>query len=437
MGLLDSDETALMVLKVGALARLAGAGRHTRIQQWVAAHHGRATTVASAALGSLAALISLTALGAMTARYGTRGRWALLVDALSLGWLVGAITFAALMRDRAPDPRWAAIARWLLWSTLPVFCLREIGLHGLLHYGWDRWAALFISAWLVVLIGLQLVASTPERLHKALQRLRDRGVLSESVEAGDGMERDLERIAHHWSLVGGLFVPVAVLVTEGLLSALPDWRNWLVGPFGAYQILNLIASSVVGAWAGRMAGYGRLGHVLAKRGLELRVVPGHPDGAGGLRPIGAFYLYQSLMASLPAVFLIVWVLLFWLWHAHDALDQYLWLLALAILVEALVFVHPMLSVHASMREQKKAFLDRADQWSREIDTAQTRLEDPGLEERDAVKRQLAEAVERFQTLEKAPTWPMDQSIRRRITLQNIVLLLPLAGSLLALLKRLG
>jgi hypothetical protein len=38
-------------------------------------------------------------------------------------------------------------------------------------------------------------------------------------------------------------------------------------------------------------------------------------------------------------------------------------------------------------------------------------------------------VERYQTLEKTPTWPMDRSIRRRITLQNLGLLLPFAGYL--------
>jgi len=186
-----------------------------------------------------------------------------------------------------------------------------------------------------------------------------------------------------------------------------------------------------------MAGYGRLGHVLAKRGLELRVVPGHPDGAGGLRPIGAFYLYQSLMASLPAIFLTVWLLLFWLrgqywlWRPYrDAyLKQYLWLLPLAILAEVLVFVVPMLSVHASMRVQKKAFLARADRLSRALEPIQARLEDTGLEERDAVKRQVAELVERYQTLEKTPTWPMDRSIRRWITLQNLGILLPFAGYL--------
>ena len=244
-------------------------------------------------------------------------------------------------------------------------------MHGLRRKPWD---VLLISAWLLVVIGLALVASTPERLHQALQRLRDRGVLAESVEAGAGVERELEPIAHRWSIVGGWCVPVALLVTLPLLLGYyaAHWRSWALGPRVADGlVLPVIAGSVVGGWAGRMAGYGRLGHVLAKRGLELRVVPGHPDGAGGLRPIGAFYLYQSLMASLPAIFLTVWLLLFWLrgqywlWRPYrDAyLKQYLWLLPLAILAEVLVFVVPMLSVHASMRVQKKAFLARIDRKS--------------------------------------------------------------------------
>jgi hypothetical protein len=359
---------------------------------------------------------------------------ALFEYALPLGWLVGAITFTALMPDRGPPRHWAAIARWLLWSTLPVLCLQQIGRHRL-HQSWD---VPLISAWPVVVIGLPLVASTPERLHQALQRLRDRDVLPESVEASESMERELERIAHRWSIVGGWCVPAALLITAPWqLPELAHWHSWTLGPDVADLTLQIVAGSVAGGWVGRMAGYGRLGHVLAKHGLELRVVPGHQDGAGGLRPIGAFYLYQSLMASLPAIFLTVWLLLFWLrsqywlWRPWRQLylNQYLWLLPLAILAEVLVFVLPMLSVHASMREQKKAFLARADRLSRAIETTQARLEDTGLEGRDAVKRQLTELVERYQTLEKTPTWPMDRSIRRRFTLQNLGVLLPFAGYL--------
>lgn len=192
------------------------------------------------------ALGSLTALGWVTARYGRAGRWVLLEFALSEGWLVGVITFTALMPDRAPNRHRAAIGRWLLWSTLPVLYLQQIELHRLHPQGWD---VLLISAWPVVLIGLALVASTPERLHQALQRPRDRDVLSESVEASDGVERELERIAHRWSLVGGWCVPVALLVTAPLLRLLTHaafWRSWALGLYVADLTLQIVAGSVVG-----------------------------------------------------------------------------------------------------------------------------------------------------------------------------------------------
>jgi hypothetical protein len=81
------------------------------------------------------------------------------------------------------------------------------------------------------------------------------------------------------------------------------------------------------------------------------------------------------MASLPAIFLIVWGLVFLLQGERLNYLSYLSLLALAILVEVLVFVLPMLSVHASMREQRKAFLARADRLSQTIETTQARLDD--------------------------------------------------------------
>jgi hypothetical protein len=66
----------------------------------------------------------------------------------------------------------------------------------------------------------------------------------------------------------------------------------------------------------------------------LRVIPGHPDGARGLKLLGDFDLFESLTVSLPAVFLSAWVLLFSLggpsplWSAYRIyLHPYLVLLA--------------------------------------------------------------------------------------------------------------
>jgi hypothetical protein len=197
----------------------------------------------------------------------------------------------------------------------------------------------------------------------------------------------------------------------------------------------VLAGAVAGGLLGRMAGYGRFGKVLAKHRLALQVVPGHPDGAAGLKPIGDFYLYQSLTASLPAIFLATWVLLISLgglsrlWgHYRPFLHEYLWLLVLAILFEILVFVLPMTSIHAIMRDQKEeVLLAEADRLSTAISATQARLDAPEIEDGDAAKQRLTQLVERYHDLERTPTWPVDPSIRRRFTLRNLGLLIPFLG----------
>ena len=165
------------------------------------------------------------------------------------------------------------------------------------------------------------------------------------------------------------------------------------------------------------------------------MIPGHPDGAGGLKPLGDFYLFESLTASLPAVFLSVWVLLFSLggpsplWSVYRLyLDPYLALLAAAILVEVLVFVLPMKSAHDVMTLAKHdLFLPEADRLFPA--GAPGQQGSPALQPSpdDGVVRQ--RLIERFNDLNGAPTWPIDSSIRRRFALRNLALLVPFIGYL--------
>ncbi len=200
-------------------------------------------------------------------------------------------------------------------------------------------------------------------------------------------------------------------------------------------MLLIVGGTVAGGWLGRMAGYGLLGNALARRDLQIEVAPGHPDGAGGLKPIGDFYLYQSLAASLPAIFLGIWVLLISLgganrlWGGYRSyLDQYIWLLPLAILFEILAFALPMTSIHRIMNAQKQSgILARADLLSPAIADAQARLSDPDSQDWDSDKRKLDHLLERYEELEQAPTWPIDPSMRRRFTLRNLGFLVPFAG----------
>ncbi len=48
-------------------------------------------------------------------------------------------------------------------------------------------------------------------------------------------------------------------------------------------------------------------------------------------------------------------------------------------------------------------------------------------ERQEVKDFIADMTEEYQRIERAPTWPIDSSIRRRFSLSNIALFLPFVG----------
>jgi hypothetical protein len=313
-----------------------------------------------------------------------------------------------------------------------VRTLWSVELDVLVYWEWS-------SAWLAVAVAWSLARGTPERLGRTLRRLDDRQVLGEDGNGAGELSRDLDRIAHRWALAGGgcivaaFAVPVIwALVRFGLLSDLSLQR---IGRLATFVIPAFLGAFAAGAWVGRMAAHGRLGAQVRQRQLRLRVIPGHPDGAGGLRPLGAFFLRQSLVAAVPATYLVVWLVLeavssgkglaaLYDWSAAASW----WLVAVAILAEILTFVVPMRSIHSIMRAEKEGELWReCDRLSRQIEEIRGRLREANVSDRQDQESQLAAMIGRFEALEAIPTWPMDTTIRRRFTLGNLGLLLPFVG----------
>jgi hypothetical protein len=264
-----------MVLKVRAVTRLAWARQRNSMQQWVTVHPPLLAATAAILLGALVSL------------YGTARGWVFLTEVLPGSWLIAAVTFIALTPDRPQDRRLVVLTRLLLWSIPLVACLVQIGGYGFNLRGWD---VLFVSALLTLVIGLELTTLTPMRLRGALQRLLDREVLREPAEAADRLENDLERAGDRWSFIGGWVVAAATLIAF-LFWLKPPAPGHLSGyvalifALSFWVIFPAMAGFVVGRRIGRMVGYGRLLSMLNKRGAQLCVVPGHPDGAGGLEPI--------------------------------------------------------------------------------------------------------------------------------------------------------
>jgi hypothetical protein len=402
----------------------------------------RIDLVLSITLALLATLGPLTALGRWTALHGSAGKWIYLSLALPQGWAMWVMTYTLLRPElvsasvesatdrEAAASREASVGRWLRWSTLFVLAVQQIPQ---LYYD-HRLDVLEGSGWVVLLVGLELAGRAPVRLDQAVRRLESRKVLGPPERVEDLM-RDLERTGHAWAVASGWCVAGVLLVTSPA-ALLAVSRSAAAGLVASDLALLIVAGGVAGSWLGRMVGYGRLFRKALRRpDLNLRVILGHPDGAGGLEPIGDFYLYQSLTSSLPAIFLGAWMLLISLGGAsrlltsyRPYLDQYLWLLPLAMLFEILVFVVPMNSVHQVMKSWKEhTFLARADGLSPVIAAAQDSLDSSDSEESAATRQLLTQLTERYQELQKAPTWPIDSSIRRRFTWRNLGLLIPFLG----------
>ena len=406
--------------------------RSERLEGWAKARRPLIITVVlSVSIGLLEDLPFVTDFGWLTAHRGPAAMWTYLAGTVPPGWAVGIMTYTVLKpRVLGVTGRKVTVSRYLLWSTLAALLLEQIPSLRYAH----RLDTLLLSGWLVLLIGLELAAQAPVKLDKALQRLGERKVL-DPPENAQSLKDILRQAWRRWWVVSGSCVAGALLATSPWFPrGTSGLRISTLGDLVSLSVFFAVGGAAAGTWLGRLVSYGRL---LSKKNLhehklELRVIPGHPDGAGGLKPLGDFHLYQSLTASLPAIFLAVWVLLFSLggpnplWGGYGAyLDQYLLLLVLAVLFEVLVFILPMNSIHAVMKAQKESrFLPEADRLFPATAMPQAGLDNQPNAGADAARQRV---IEKYKELEEAPTWPVDSSIRRRFTLRNLGFLIPFAG----------
>lgn len=152
------------------------------------------------------------------------------------------------------------------------------------------------------------------------------------------------------------------------------------------------------------------------------------NGAAGLKPVGDFYFYQAMVAAMPAMFLAAWVILIPAIGRYEQWrDPYLGEFMVAIFIEIAAFVVPLLWFHREMLDSKFDLLMEADQLSIEFPAPQT--PNPAEQARSVAKDQakVEWAKGRYESIEALPTWPVDVKTRRRFSVSNLVLLLPLLG----------
>ena len=280
---------------------------------------------------------------------------------------------------------------------------------------------MLISGWLTLLVGLWWAWEMPEELEKGLDRLAHRQVLAVTAEGLCRLKRELEeRVVKRWAPLGGLAVALGV----ALAFAAAHYKWSLL--FAATETLG---GYIAGCLLGRLACYGTLGVRLFHDGLPLRIIAGHLDGAGGLKPVGDFYFRQAMIVAPPAAYLAVWLLLmplspfqgYRVWRT-----QYVLLLALAIAFEMLAFFLPLWSFHREMAKQKHELLPEADRPSSEIANIQRRLEEgsPG-DDAKALRETLADKTVRYWAIEQLPVWPISPRVKRLFSINNAALFIPL------------
>lgn len=308
--------------------------------------------------------------------------------------------------------------------------------------GVGDWDLLFLSGCLTVIAGLWLAAGQPKRFSAMIERLANRGALERGKAAvsGDALTPALYAIderARRWStafglglgaLVGLAFIVVNLTRSDGLPLSV-EIGGPLVGAVGGF---------LVGRALGRMASYALLPRTFASEGVSFRATPGHIDGAAGLKPLGDYYVYQALLVALPAVFLLAWSLIFLIPTWGDRYPGwrpwYLAFLALAICIELAAFAVPLWRVHRVMDEQKHAALREADTvLGPDIGRARKQLErDLDSERRNEVRDWLDQLTTSYEEIENMPTWPLDRTLRRRMTLGNVALVVPLISEIVTL-----
>lgn len=328
----------------------------------------------------------------------------------------------------------ARLAHWLRHYFLLALGLMFLNLllNELYLFGTDlaRWDPLLISGGFTFMVGLRLSLDIAPKGMETLMRLADRGALNLKGEAMDRFKHNLAAQADRWAHRGGLFISaammVAFLVAFGLQKVL--YEQLLL------TMIEVLFGYIAGRYLGRMALYGRLREILDTNAITLQVQPDHPDTVAGFKPLGDLYFFQAMVLAIPALYLAIWWFLIPLVGRYATWrNPYLGLLGIVLIVEVLAFLIPVWSFHQVMVEQRKQLWPEADQLSQRVVAAQAELAYAETEqERKALKEQLEYMTKRYWAIEKMPTWPVDIQIRRRFTLNNLFLFLPIISQVLNL-----
>jgi hypothetical protein len=314
--------------------------------------------------------------------------------------------------------------RLVIEYGLVIFAIGySVYLYWLFALDFYQWDFLLLTGVACFYIGLKEVGFLKERFENTLKRLIERGVVDlKEGQSFDGIKKQFEITAHTWMRVTGLICGIAMLVAF-IVALTLNFRFDLV----LLGIAEVIGAYIAGNYIGRMILYGRLGTWLSETHKNYTIDPSHVDGLSGLKPVGEYYFYQASIASIPAIFLAVWWLLIPIWPRDYSYwhDVYFGLLVIAILIEIFAFLSPLFSFHRLMNKRKKILTSEADILSVSISELKSNIaKNQDIEKAKILKDQLDEINARYWAIENMKTWPVDVKTKKRFSVNNILLFLP-------------
>lgn len=290
------------------------------------------------------------------------------------------------------------------------------------------WDLLLLTGFATLIVGLLLAGTSRERFERMLDRLARRGVIPDA----EPVKTEMEDQAQHWIQRVAACVSLVIALSFAWVIAFHTASAGTVD-MAALGVFETFWAYVAGCRIARMVVYGRVGWYLRDKGIPVRATPGHIDGAGGLKPLGDFFLTQAAILGLPAAFLAIWTVLIPAWPDLEMrtrymrwVHPYLGLLGIAIVIEMLAFVVPLWWIHRDMRSQKHRLLSEADRLGQSIQLLRAQIAQAKTDdERKSITEQLKFAKQQFWNIERMPEWPIDISVFRKFTFGNAALILPL------------
>lgn len=301
---------------------------------------------------------------------------------------------------------------WLLIiAALLMLCIRQIMLK-------DQIDWLLLSGIVTFAVAIYLGLKVPMRWKITIRRLLNRGVLVANSKQLEDVNIRLNHVSKIWAIVCAILTSLLVLLSFFILFRLEN--NWLA-------LLETIGAFLAGWLFGRMAAYGRLPVLLKQQNLSLKAEPEHIDQVCGWQPLGDFYLFQAVVAAIPAIFLTVWLFIFPVVKRYERWrGPYLAFLTLTIILAILAFLVPMTSCHQEMDRQKGILLTEADQLSQNIVELRQELSGDEVQRNHKdIEIRLNYLLERNKKIENMTTWPVRSRSFRSFTIRNILLVIPL------------